>query len=193
MAIKDSSAHIQKRETSQWQGRLAWLLVVVWLALVPVFFYAYFYQDHRWFFEGGNEFPDALPRFDSAPQLRVLHFIDESCSCSRSSRAYIESLQQKYPLIEHQFVRPGDEAASAFRSRTGSYLSSPAVALIDLNGNVRYFGPYTSGALCGEGSDFLSGALKQLEGSQISTTINIMQFGCFCPWPQSKRLNGHSI
>ena len=60
--------------------------------------------------------------------------------------------------------------------------ASPAVAIWDEHGKLAYFGPYSSGLVCGQGDDFVSRVMVRLTQKQNPEWINMLGVGCFCPW-----------
>ena len=59
-------------------------------------------------------------------------------------------------------------------------VATPAVAVIEADGSVAYFGPYSAGAVCGEGEDLLKTVVKQLQENQNFAWFNLLSYGCFC-------------
>ncbi len=163
---------------------LAWLLLCVWIVGACAAFWRFFYQDSRWFVEHPEHLPHSLPLLPAFSRPVLLHFVDPDCSCTRFSVPHIATLKARYPAIDHIEVVPGDPLAHRFTQDLPPFLSSPSVALVNAEGGVRYFGPYTAGRVCGTGEDLLAGPVSALQASvPVQGSINFLHFGCYCAWP----------
>ncbi len=176
---------VAKENKSRRYSAAAWLLFSGWLILAPVIFYLIFFPNHRWFIEDVNRIPVSLPKLAATGGVRVLHFIDEACPCTKFSLPHIQSLQEAYPHLEHLLVNPDDSIAAIFHRELGYAFSSPSAALINHMGEVVYFGPYSSGSFCGEGDDLLVAALRKANTAGGGNPVSFLHFGCFCGWPDS--------
>ena len=53
----------------------------------------------------------------------------------------------------------------------------------DEGGDLIYFGPYSSGEICGKGDDLLTQVL--LSPNRLGQMTSQEAIGCFCKWPNS--------
>ena len=153
-----------------------WLVVVLGL-----FWLLQFRYEAVWVsFEGST-----LPQLDVATgKLQVLHFVDESCPCTKFSRDHVKDMEAKWASDTVQFATLDVAHAGALNERFKDLVpASPAVAVWDEQGQVAFFGPYTSGAICGEGEDLLS---KMLANPRTGQWVNQESVGCFCRWPEGQ-------
>lgn len=162
----------------------AWFLLCVWLTGSALFFHTFFLQDARWFAVSPSLVPDNLPVQANITRPTLIHFVDPACSCTRFSSEHIAKLEAQYPHIDHVRVFPGDRLAREFAGRHGRFWRSPAVAAVNAQGQVHYFGPYTGGAVCGKGEDLLAGSLATIEKGPSPMLIQYLHYGCYCDWPE---------
>lgn len=188
---------------------LAMLITLIWLVGAVIALWYFFYMPLRPFAKH-----DALSGVDSvrllgakADRMTVLHFIDESCPCTKYGLAHISDLITKYSGQRHLKVNPdvgvkdsnfvllnplsiksADGVSLAFSRNINEWvLSSPSVAVFDAGGDILYYGPYTAGAVCGEGFDFVSPLLDSNKAGLsldlgVKAWPNLASFGCFCDW-----------
>ena len=128
-------------------------------------------------------------------ELLALHFEDPDCTCTRYSRPHVEVLEKDYLELKHSRVRPGQAQDLPLDISFDRWVTtSPSVGIFDRSGNLRYFGPYNAGAVCGEGFDFFKQAVDGLgrdskEKAPASDWKNLSAFGCFCDWPDFQGLD----
>lgn len=118
---------------------------------------------------------------DKSHAVVVAHFSDSECVCNRYSKQHRESLQ---PVLENtqQYVIKPDMA----QSLNIQIAASPSVAIWDSQGKLAYYGPYSSGVICGQGTDFVIRVTQQLTQNHNPEWINMLGLGCFCPWHHQK-------
>lgn len=104
----------------------------------------------------------------------LLHFSDPNCPCDSANRRHVEDLQARYPALKLIPVAP--------ESPNWPLLASlPAAALFNSEGQLLYFGPYSSGPVCGTGINFVDKQLARLEQKvPVDLYVNDIAFGCFC-------------
>lgn len=129
----------------------------------------------------------------------VVHYWDPACPCNRFNEDHVKDLIREYGARGVRFVVvTGGTTLSAKRvfsdsavvgyvdSATQKVLppSSPAVAVLDQNGEVAYFGPYSVGALCNTNNGgFVERTLNQLLVGEKPKQLSTLGVGCFCGWP----------
>ncbi len=164
-----------------YSAALVSLVFVLWLGLVVgLFWMLQFRYEAVWVsFDGTN-----LPRLESQKAMRVIHFVDESCPCSKFSRPHIVDIESKWSGQGVAFETLDMAGRSESRPQLRQAIpATPAVAVWNHAGELTYFGPYTSGAICGEGDDLLDQALSTpIEGQRI----NQESVGCFCQRPTNQ-------
>ena len=114
--------------------------------------------------------------------LKVVHFTDETCQCSRYSRSHIEELQPVFKNVTQITLSPNHQHMQNIQIP-----ASPSVAIWDEQGELAYFGPYSSGAICGQGNDFVRPVIQQLKKQNNPRWINMIGIGCYCPWKQGEK------
>jgi hypothetical protein len=106
----------------------------------------------------------------------IVHFKDDECPCERYRKVHIATIK---PMLE--------KAQQVTLNRNDSVLlgvmipAFPAVAIWNQQGELAYFGPYSSGMTCGEGFDFIKMVLDKLAKNDNPQWVNNQGFGCFCP------------
>lgn len=172
------------------------IIFVVWLLLAAVSLWWFQLRhiggfDEYWASFNGQTLSE-LPFKPDYGDALVVHFVDPSCPCSRFTTAHIESLQADLKTdIDFVYIAP--ETSTSTRPKLQLELqdiglpASPAVAIWDKSGELAYFGPYSSGAFCGEGTDFVRTTLHSLTQNHNPQWINQEAVGCFCRWPTTLR------
>ena len=177
-------------EIPQKSARLktAWCIFFTWLALMAVCFWWYQFRyissmnDYWASFSGG-----AISNIKLAPKqgnALILHIIDPNCPCTRFSLSHIKNLEAQFEK-NAEFININSISADTLREKLLNQLpipASPAVAVWDKSGDLAYFGPYSSGRLCGEGFDFVAKTLSELKKNFNPQWINSEAIGCFCEW-----------
>lgn len=178
------------KHMSQSHRRLTALCVgVIWLAGIIYAFWFFQLQYLGQFSErlvefNGNENQNLYLQPDHATAL-VVHFLNPNCPCNSYSQKHIADLESKYS-DNTEFVYWGSQTLSREQKQTLKRFkvpASPAVAIWNSQGQLTYFGPYSSGAFCGQGTDFVSISLDNLRNGNNSVWINNDVAGCFCDWP----------
>lgn len=178
------------------KSRWAFVVLATWLfAMVCAFWWFQFrnvgvYSEHWASFSGEALLDSALTGTRDRPL--VLHFVDPDCPCSRFSYPHIEGLETRF-AGDAYFVNSRPESVSEGGSNSEAKVSypdlnvpaGPAVAIWARNGRLAYFGPYSGGAVCGEGADFVAATLEELAEGRNPQWINHEVVGCFCPWPKN--------
>ncbi len=111
--------------------------------------------------------------FDHAERPRVMHFLDDDCPCTRFAEVHVRDLEARYEEVA-DFLH-ADPLTLGQRVP-----ATPAVAIWSKQGQLAYFGPYSSGAFCGEGDDFVQTTLERLQQEQNTEWISQDALGCFC-------------
>lgn len=173
-----------KRAKHSW----AMAILALWLVLIIVAFWWFQFRnitdyDEYWASFDGKALLASKVVNDTGKPL-VFHFVDPGCSCSRFSYPHIEGLEQRYASAA-SFSEAGTFAIEGVELPAEMMVpAGPAVAIWDQEGVLAYFGPYSGGAVCGEGADFVSSTLDQLKQGVNPQWINHEVVGCFCPWPE---------
>lgn len=141
-----------------------------------------------------------------AAAATVVHFWDPDCPCSRFNERHVNSIVATFrgrgvrflvvarnggtltgaalqARAQAAFGRDVRLVAAAPRSVAELTPSSPATAILDAHGQLAYFGPYSSGALCTAGTGaFVEKVLDQLLAGHNPQQWNTWASGCFCRW-----------
>lgn len=171
------------------------LVLGVWLFLLATLFWVFQFQHMgKWVtFDGQSLKSESLVQGEA---LSVVHFVDESCPCTKFSQPHIEQMELEWRArnVEFLSVRAG-EIQQELSKLARHVPASPAVGLWR-EGELIYFGAYTSGVICGEGTDLLATVLtsavverdkNETSRRMAGQTINQEAVGCFCAWPEVSR------
>ena len=107
----------------------------------------------------------------------VIHFEKDACFCQHVAAPHITSVKKLAARIEMSnqtiVIKNGDLALIP---------SVPAVAVIDGQGVLRYFGPYSTGMFCTEGSGVVEKFITSRDAGYHSIGTNILSDakGCYC-------------
>lgn len=137
-------------------------------------------------------------------QQTLFHFWRSDCICNRVSQRHFSRLLQNFDqqalrivIIAHPDSQ--DEDINELQLLNGNRLeviralpelkvlpSSPALAILNDQHQLGYFGPYGFGAFCTSNEDdFLSSLVTDLsltDQHEAPTFINVIGEGCFCSW-----------
>lgn len=181
-------------------------LVAVWAVGTVIAFWWFEFRNLRAFLpEEAVMFRSEQLGHDLALQLEgtpregplLVHFWDPGCPCARFATPHLREIMDRYQAQGVRFVvlTPGtvreEEAREVFGADAEirmagplNPLSSPAAALLDTDGHLAYFGPYSEGAGCtAADGGFVETVLDQLQTGQNPRQINTLAVGCFCRWP----------
>ncbi|EAT12757.1 hypothetical protein HF888_13240 [Bermanella marisrubri] len=107
-------------------------------------------------------------------KITVMHLRSESCPCTVYQDAHIAQLQSTLKET-HQLTLSGDQL-----NDLGLLVATPSVVIWDDQGKLVYFGPYSSGAVCGQGIGFVERTLQEIERGYPPDWLNTKGIGCFC-------------
>lgn len=127
-----------------------------------------------------------LPAIDTPT---IVHFYDDSCLCTLYSKPHVADLVKQLPEVEHIYINaraPMESHTPIIQNLLERLPASPAVAVWDKNGGIRYFGAYSDGSTCGTGNDMVLGTLGSLEKGDDVYWLQQEYLGCVCPWPKTK-------
>lgn len=154
-------------------------VLLVWVGLMCALFWWFQYRfTSTWVTFDGTEVAEIQMEEGSRT---VVHFVDQGCSCTKFSLPHIQDLEDQWQSSNVTFrtLTPDDSNTLSLRL-SGKVPASPAVAMWGIDGELVYFGPYSSGSICGEGEDLLSKLLVNETEGQWTSQESV---GCFCPWP----------
>ncbi|MDH5547215.1 MAG: DUF6436 domain-containing protein [Gammaproteobacteria bacterium] len=189
----------------------AYILIVVWLISTVFAFWWFMYRDIRAFDENPSQerdvrfnaehLQDLLKQEISTTQTNefiLINFIAPGCSCNRFNISHVNALEERFRgqvRVEHLTPQGSEKAfklkklnkaATVTRARLISEQEipgSPAAAILNKQGELLYFGPYSDGAMCGQGNNIVERALTKLSnGESLESGLNTRAFGCYCDW-----------
>jgi len=121
----------------------------------------------------------------------VVHFVDYDCPCAKYSLPYIDELVETRAVSLDNFVLSATanlaELPPPLRAIFELVPASPAVAIWNSDGELAYFGPYSSGAYCGDGEDMVLYILDSLAQGNRPQWVNQEAQGCLCEWPRDMK------
>lgn len=149
------------------------------------------FEEHAVSFRGTESAPDIRSILNTENKPVMVHFVDPACECNRFSKEHIDHLTiilgnnvQTLTVRTDKTNRP--ENASELSRQLAQQLAewppaTPATAIWDAEGNLAYFGPYSTGAICGRGEDMVLYTLKELVKGNNPRWLNQEAVGCYCP------------
>jgi len=136
-----------------------------------------------------SEHLESLNFTSTMAKALIVHFIDPQCPCSRYSLPFIEKLESEYRNTVDQIrvsaENPGIHFPQAVKNLRSLLPASPATAIWNTQGELVYFGPYSTGAYCGEGQDMVRYILDLLASKQAVLWVDQESQGCMCIWRQA--------
>lgn len=163
--------------------KFAYIVFILWLLSCA---FAFWWFELRFL----NEFDDEFVAYSQSQVVRidplengyvaqVVHIVDESCPCSRFSVSHIKRLESGFS--EDVLFKDWHTLQKNLREKM-SIPASPAVAIWAADGQLAYFGPYSSGKFCGQGNDFVAATIERLRLNDNPEWVNHDALGCFCRW-----------
>lgn len=146
---------------------------------------------------------------DKKTPVSVIHFWNPDCSCNRFNEVHVKKIISDYAdkNVKFTIVVSGSNkeerkqrqilARQVFSHRAVKEIrsdwpmnqgppSSPAVGVVNSDGELIYFGPYSLGARCApDKGKFVETVLDGLHASKNRADkkqLNTLAVGCFCPW-----------
>ena len=145
------------------------------------------FEERAVTFKGSDNPPDIKAILNDQSKPLVVHFVDPTCECTRFSEDHINHLTillQKYVQSVTIFTN-GNASVPAIDQTLQQKLqdwapAAPATAIWDSQGNLAYFGPYSSGTICGRGKDLVIYTLNNLLKGINPKWYNQEAVGCYC-------------
>lgn len=160
------------------------LIVIAWLSFtIAAFGYAIndklvrFDFDHK--LEGVDHYQLAMylkPFINSSPNLSqntVLHFSKPNCACQKTSEQHVNNLNKL--AKENSF-----NVINVSINKHDIIPSTPAVAIMNNEGELIYFGPYGQGIACSQTSGFAQTMLNNYVRGYSANVIIKEAKGCYC-------------
>ncbi|MDH5517504.1 MAG: DUF6436 domain-containing protein [Gammaproteobacteria bacterium] len=143
---------------------------------------------------------------NSSETAYLLHFWQPGCSCNRFNQSHVNQIAAKYKKQNFQLVTitsPHPDyseqqliqmAEDEFGSKviidqqgllTGPARipAAPAAAVVNSQGELAYFGPYSDSTFCGlGGTAFVEKVAELIIQGETPSVLNTLVFGCFCDW-----------
>lgn len=160
---------------------LALVAIALWMGLSAT---ALWYYQMRWqnafaneqqlAFFNGDAFSERLGKASQPGQITVVHLGRADCPCNRFNQPHREQIIAHYQPL-----------GVAFTELTLGYadLATPAVAIVDADGKLAYFGPYSDSLLCSVGEGLVEPLLDQMLSGEHPEVVHTTGVGCFCPPP----------
>lgn len=157
-------------------AKAVWLVIPAWLMTVIAGFWWIEYRHWQRLETlavafNGQDIQDLHTQLGSQDTVTVMHFVNTLCPCHAYSESHIERLQP---------VLATTKQVTLTSANAPQIPATPSVAIWDGKGELAYFGPYSSGAVCGQGKDFVTRVLGELEQNNNPRWINTVGIGCYC-------------
>jgi hypothetical protein len=125
----------------------------------------------------------------------VVHFAGPECACSRFTEPHFATIVGKYAAKGVAFVVAEgrveglpDEVKARVRALGGDAAgaglewvrTAPAALIYDGDGRLVYYGPYSTGALCGTTQGPVERALDGLLAKEPPAPQPLLAVGCYC-------------
>ena len=178
--------HSPTQKTVSRRQLAALVIVVIWLLSTAMIFWWFQFRYLGQFEQNLANFKtEALSQWNLVPtksSALVVHFVDEHCPCSRFSDDHIKELEARFQKDVSFYRWPDLPMALVNDPLQMRPPISPAVAIWNPQGQLTYFGPYSSGAFCGQGEDLVAAVLNDLLSGSNTLWSEQNAIGCFCPW-----------
>ena len=108
----------------------------------------------------------------------AFHIQDQDCSCSILSDNHVRSLNIRFEKAGYS-VRT--LSSQSYAKIVALFPSLPALAIFDLNGNLAYLGPYSSGFYCGARTSLVEPIVASITSNTHMGALVISDSdGCYC-------------
>ena len=174
------------------------LFFVFWL-IVLGFSYWYFLVKPKQWFDPEMVQPPLLSEPQNQASLRAIlqtgfpklrndrkwfvRFLQPDCGCERFVELYHQSFSNRAP--QDMQVATVDFSSTIFTDAQLKQISAwvpatPAVVVFDLDGSIRYLGPYHQEGICSAENSYLEPVLESMVKGKPLSVLNTLVFGCFC-------------
>lgn len=170
-----------------YKNRLGFSLIFLWFIATCYAFWWFEYRhwqafsDQTVLFESST-LDDLYHNLSPEPgKVVVVHFAQSNCPCHRYQIAHIDNLKDSLSDVQQLQIAVNSPVAKHL-----SIPASPSVAIWNQYGEMAYFGPYSSGAFCGRGTDFVTRVINEIRADRNPQWLNSLAIGCYCDWPTAK-------
>lgn len=134
-----------------------------------------------------NALQDVLQLSPGAGPLFV-RFAQPDCPCEQLVDSYHQLMEPSLRKQGFTVVTVTPFHMEQLAVRLGNRLwqwvpSTPAILLLDRDGELAYFGPYHQAGICNSENSYLEPVLASLNTGQPISIINTLVEGCFCAYP----------
>ncbi len=179
---------------------MSWTLLLGWLGTTAWAFWWFDGQYRQAFtasvapfvrFAESAELPPELlaalrPGYDGAG-VTLVHFRDVACPCARFNAPHVADIADRYRQQGLHLITVDATDTRGVAGRLAAWLpvpSSPAALVVDAEGRIAYFGPYSAGAGCFTGSGtYVERAIERALAGPTKAQMNLFNVGCYCAWP----------
>lgn len=114
-----------------------------------------------------------------APQLNntVVHFSQSQCNCNKAAEEHINSVK----LLAQEHLMSNIVINEDSKDMLALIPSTPAVAVFDQDGELRYLGPYSAGYSCTIGNGIVESFISNMGKSvAVGAAVISQTKGCYC-------------
>lgn len=138
---------------------------------------------------------DTLPLPPGAGPLFV-RFAQPGCPCEQLVDSYhqlmVPSLRKQGFTVVTVTPSHMEQLAAKLGERLWQWVpSTPAILLLNSNGELAYFGPYHQAGICNSENSYLEPVLDALVNGEPVSIINTLVEGCFCAYPAATAASRH--
>lgn len=109
----------------------------------------------------------------------LINFIDPQCPCNVLAKTHIDKTLNSAHHFNIINVTPTSHPNLTIPA-------SPATAIYDQQGTLKYFGTYGFGAFCSQDDKgLLDRVINEINAFGDATILNILGEGCYCRWGNS--------
>jgi len=124
-----------------------------------------------------TEFVEALSKEKLGLAGSVIHFQGRDCFCQTVAQSHISSVEKLAEKQQFNNINVTLDEPSSLKTYVPSV---PAVAVIDMEGKLHYFGPYSSGMFCTEGDGLVEPFIGKDQSAKTGATVISQSKGCYC-------------
>jgi len=200
-----SSSKVMRRNMA------AFLLLILWLLGTAFGFWWFQFKDLRGFadeqwqeravrFMGRDlqsELVVTISDYIKDNEIVVVNFFQPGCQCNKFNISHLEELKIRYAsrvrflhlvpegavgLADLEALSNSGEVVSVTTNLKKYIPAAPSAAVLGSEDQLIYFGPYSDGAVCGQGKNLVESVVDNSLEGEIKSWLNMRAYGCFCDW-----------
>lgn len=146
-----------------------------------------------------TELLKSISSSESEDKVTVVNFLQPGCQCNKFNISHLKDLKKRYVnevRFLHLIPKAGAESSDVVELKNADlgevvvvsgdlkkYIpAAPSAAILGPQDTLIYFGPYSDGAVCGQGKNLVESVVDNTLEGELKSWLNMRAYGCFCDW-----------